>query len=316
MEIAIAGAGAMGAMFGGYLALAGHDVVLVDVAADHLAAIDRDGLVLELPDGSTRTARPRTTTDPVADLPGPLDAVIVLCKGWANAAVGASIRHTIGPSTWVATVQNGLGNDVALVEAIGSPRVLPGTTTAGAERHRPGHVVVSPITASGRSVTHLGPPRNTDARDGIEPLTAALTDAGLPCELLPDADQVIWTKLAMAGTAGPLTAALGTTVRGMVESPAAMTLFDAMFDEIVAVAAAEGVVLDRDAVRAHAMATYAAVGAHLTSMAADVVGGRRSEIDSFCVEVARRGARHGVATPVNDTIGRLIVAREEEAGLR
>ena len=64
------------------------------------------------------------------------------------------------------------------------------------------------------------------------------------------------------------------------------------------------------------MATYEAVGPHLTSMAADVAAGRRSEIDSFCVEISRRGTRHGVPTPTHDTIGRLIVAREEERGLR
>ena len=134
--------------------------------------------------------------------------------------------------------------------------------------------------------------------------------------MLADADVVIWTKLAMAATAGPLTAALGTTVQGMVESPTAMALLRRMFDEIVALAAAEGVTLDREAVWDHAMTTYDAVGPHLTSMADDVLNGRRSEIDSFCVELSRRGVAHGVPTPTHDVIGRLIVAREEGAGLR
>jgi 2-dehydropantoate 2-reductase len=127
---------------------------------------------------------------------------------------------------------------------------------------------------------------------------------------------VIWTKLAMAATAGPLTAALGTTVEGLLESASAMRLLEAMFDEVIAVASAEGIVLDRQAVWDQALATYRAVGPHLTSMAADVVNRRRSEIDSFCVELSRRGVVHGVPTPTHDEIGRLIVAREEEANLR
>lgn len=89
-----------------------------------------------------------------------------------------------------------------------------------------------------------------------------------------------------------------------------------MFDEIMTLADAEGVALDKTAVWDHAMHTYAAVGPHLTSMAADVVAGRRSEIDSFCVEISRRGVLRGVPTPTHDTIGRIIVAREEQAGLR
>jgi ketopantoate reductase len=51
-------------------------------------------------------------------------------------------------------------------------------------------------------------------------------------------------------------------------------------------------------------------------MADDVRNGRRSEIDSFCVELSRRGRLHDVATPTHDVIGALIVAREEEANLR
>jgi 2-dehydropantoate 2-reductase len=176
---------------------------------------------------------------------------------------------------------------------------------------------VSPITTSGSSITQLGPPRTRPAAtDGVAALTSALTAAGLPCELRADADVVIWTKLAMAATAGPLTAVLGTTVAGILASPTAKRLLVGMFDEIMALAAAEGVVLDRHEVWDHAMATYEAVGPHLTSMAADVAAGRRSEIDSFCVEISRRAAAHGLPTPNHDVVGRLIVAREEERGLR
>jgi ketopantoate reductase len=51
MHFAIAGAGAMGSMFGGYLAVAGHDVTLVDVDAEHLAAVRDRGLLLRHADG-------------------------------------------------------------------------------------------------------------------------------------------------------------------------------------------------------------------------------------------------------------------------
>jgi 2-dehydropantoate 2-reductase len=316
MRVAIAGAGAMGSMFGGYLAVAGHDVTLVDVDAEHLAAVRDRGLLLRHADGREDVVALAATSDPRREL-GPVDAVIVLCKGWANAAVAESIRHAVGPATWVATIQNGLGNDAALAAVLGAERVLPGTTTAGAHKPQPGVVDVSPITSSGGSITQLGPPRTGgEPAAGIDALTTALTDAGLPCELRADADVVIWTKLAMAATAGPLTAALGTTVHGMIESRSAMRLLEAMFDEVIALATAEGVALDRQVVWDHAIATYRAVGPHLTSMADDVLNGRRSEIDSFCVELCRRGRLHDVATPTHDVIGALIVAREEEANLR
>ncbi len=303
-------------MYGGYLARAGHDVMLVDIDEEHVGAIVARGLVMRTADGAVDTVRIRATTDPGHDL-APVDAVIVLCKGWANDAVARSIRHAIAPKTWVATIQNGLGNDVALAAVLGPERVLPGTTTAGAHRPEPGVIDVSAITSSGSSITQLGPPRTGGGiPDDVDELVDALTRAGLPCEISADADVVIWTKLAMAATAGPLTAAMGATVAEMMASATARTLLRTMFDEIVALAAAEGAALDAPAVWEHAMRTYGAVGHHLTSMADDFAAGRRSEIDSFCVEISRRAAAHGVPTPTHDIIGRLLVAREERGGLR
>src|SRR3712207_8923407 len=47
--ILVWGAGAIGGTLGAYWARAGHDVLLVDEAADHVAAMNRDGLSIEGP---------------------------------------------------------------------------------------------------------------------------------------------------------------------------------------------------------------------------------------------------------------------------
>ena len=54
MKVAILGAGAMGSVFGGHLALAGHDVTLVDVWREHMEAVAANGLDLRTPDGYER----------------------------------------------------------------------------------------------------------------------------------------------------------------------------------------------------------------------------------------------------------------------
>ena len=46
-------------------------------------------------------------------------------------------------------------------------------------------------------------------------------------------------------------------------------------------------------------------------MAVDVSLGRQTEIDSMSIEISRRGTRHGIKTPLNDSIGRLIMAIQE-----
>ena len=46
MRIAMLGAGAMGSVFGGQLASAGNDVVLINVDEDYVSTVNTNGLVL------------------------------------------------------------------------------------------------------------------------------------------------------------------------------------------------------------------------------------------------------------------------------
>ena len=121
---------------------------------------------------------------------------------------------------------------------------------------------------------------------------------------------MIWTKLALAGPMGPVTALLRRTVSDVTADEHAFALVRVMFEEIVAVAHATGVPLDADEAWAHALTTFREVGPHTTSMAADVLAHRRTEIDAFCGEVTRLGAEHGVPTPVNWVVGNALKAVE------
>ena len=305
-RIAILGAGAMGSVFGGHLALAGHDVTLVDVRREHMEKVRRDGLVMRSPDGSSQTIHLAATADPAREL-DQVDLIIVLCKAFATGEAARSITHAVGAGTLVATVQNGLGNDRVLGEVLGVERVVPGTTTVGAEMYEPGVTVMSAITADRRSITHLGPPRTQGAiTDGVRELAATLAGAGLPAEGLDSADVVIWTKLAMAGPMGPVTAVLRRSVNDVWNDELGRELIRALFDETIAVGRASGVTLDAESIWEHCLHTFQAVGSHVTSMAADVLARRRTEIDAFCGEITRLGEHHGVPTPVNRTLWRQV----------
>jgi 2-dehydropantoate 2-reductase len=309
MRMAIVGAGSMGSVFGGHLALAGHDVVLVDVREDHVDAIRSQGLRMRRPGGEDSVVRLAATTQP-ADM-APVDVAIFLTKGFATREAAEAVRPAIRPDTWVLTVQNGLGNERVLGEVFDPAQVVPGTTTVGAMTDAPGVVTMSPGTAAGQSVTHLGPPRTgTQIPQGVVDVAKALTEAGLPTGALESADVVIWTKLAMAASMGPLTAILRRTLKDVWDDPASRGLWEDMFHEILAVARASGVPLDEAQVAAHARQTYESVGHHVTSMAADVVAGRRTEIETMALEVARRGEELGVPTPVTATVGRLVRSLE------
>lgn len=310
MRIVVCGSGAMGSAMGGLLARDGHDVTLFDIRADHMEAVTAHGLTLHHGDGTADTAVfTKATADP-AEV-GLCDLVLVMTKSWATTDALASIAHAVGPDTWVVSAQNGLGNEERMAAAVEVDRLMPGTTTVGATYLEPGVVSVSGTVSAGTSLTQFGLPRTmSKVIPDVEAVSAAFTDAGMKTEVLRDGDKVLWTKLCMAGTAGCLTALAQISIGDMVASGPAMSTWRAMLAEILEVAEAEGVDLDFGEVSDHAMATYRAVGDHWASMAVDVKERRRTEIDAMCGEISARGRRHDIATPVNDTVGHLVLAVE------
>lgn len=309
-RVAIVGAGAVGSVVGGLLARAGHDVVLLG-RPDHVAAIRARGLVLHGPDES-ETVEVAATADPAAL--GVADVLVVLCKAHATDEAITSTAHALAPDGLAITLQNGLGNERALARAVGTHRSVPGTTTIGAMRSAPGEVVLAPATAAGASTTHVGPPRGQDTvPPRLADWAATMTAAGLPTEARVDVDRVIWTKLAVAGSMGPLTAVLRRSIADVVATPAAVTLWRDLVDEVLAVADAEGVTLDHEAVWSHCVETARGVGAHVTSMAADVMAGRPTEVDALVMEVVTRGRAHGVPTPALAALGSVLVTIDATA---
>jgi 2-dehydropantoate 2-reductase len=166
MRIAILGSGAMGSVYGGHLALAGHDVTLVDIRREHMEAVARNGLEMRRTGMEPLHARPKAIHD--ASQLEPVELVIVLTKGFANEEAARSILHAIGPDTWVATVQNGLGNERTLANVLGPDRVIPGTTGVGGELIEPGIVWMTPATAETTTMGTVGGILRRTVREVIE----------------------------------------------------------------------------------------------------------------------------------------------------
>jgi 2-dehydropantoate 2-reductase len=317
MRIGIVGAGGMGSAVAGLLAAAGEHVVLVGRAdgasAAHVGAITSGGLRIDRPDGTTAVTHPVATADPSTLATGSLDALVLLTKTFDSGPAMAAVAHALAAGGVAASWQNGLGNDRAVAAAVGPGRALIGVTTIGAHRHEPGRITITGSTAAGASVTQMGPPTGVDpepsAAAAAVDLARRCTAAGLPTTYNPQVAHDIWNKLALA-VMGPFSAVMRRSVQHTWEQPAARELVRRMFDEVVDVAAAEGVALDREVSWAHAVRTYEGTGDHTTSMCTDVLLGRRTEIDAMAGEVARRGALTGVPTPLHDTIAGLVRAIE------
>src|SRR5262252_9141065 len=105
MDYVVVGAGAIGGTIGARLARDGHEVLLCDADADHVAAVNERGLALEGP-VEEFTARVRAVLPD--ELPVGLGAVLLAVKSQHTAAALDEIAPRLAPDGFVVSLQNGI----------------------------------------------------------------------------------------------------------------------------------------------------------------------------------------------------------------
>ena len=301
-RIAVVGPGALGCLFGGLLALAGHDVRMLARRPEQAEHIARHGLAIER-DGTERRAAVRADTDP-ARL-GPVDLAIVLVKATDTTAAAPALSALLAPTGAAVSLQNGLGNVEALTAVLGTERILGGVTSQGAT-----------LLGLGR-VRHagFGPTSLAEAAGGgsmrAAAIAALLDKAGMPAHAFASVGPLVWGKLIANAAINPLGALLRCQNGVLVERPSSAPLFDGLAAEAGAVARALGVELPFADPVEHARSIARVTYANRNSMLQDVEAGRRTEVDAINGAVARLGAEVGVPTPLNATLAALIRAMEE-----
>lgn len=136
MQLTIIGAGAIGGTVGATMARAGHDILMCDADANHVAAINRDGLRIEGP-VQEFTVRVRAVTPD--GLPERIGHAAIAVKSHHTAAAAALLRDRLAPDGWVVSLQNGMTTEV-IAGAVGRDRVIVGFVNFGADVVGPGRI--------------------------------------------------------------------------------------------------------------------------------------------------------------------------------
>jgi 2-dehydropantoate 2-reductase len=293
----VVGCGAVGSLFAAHLAqLDDVDVWAYDLDADHVAAINQDGL--RLTGAAELVGHVRATGDP-AVLP-PCDFGIVAVKSMHTEGAIAATAHAFGGGA-VCSVQNGVGNEEAI--ALHVEHVIRGTTFPAGHVVGPGRVNMD---VGGE--TTIGPfePRPAEI-DAVERLADACTRAGMVTHGVADARGPQWRKLIFNAATNPIGALTGLTHGRVCEDGALRGLVTGLVDEGKAVADAQGIVLDDDP---ETLIDYAArrdvAYDHKASMLQDVEGRRQTEVDYLNGGIVRFGREWGVPTPLNEAVTALI----------
>ncbi len=288
-RFAVVGAGAVGCYFGGMLARAGVPVTLIG-RASHVDMMRTRGLRLD-----TRMFDETVAVDASTDTAAVAGADVVLfcVKSTDTERTAREIAPWLGAGTVILSMQNGVEN-ADIIRRVLPQRVIPAVVYVATEMAGPAH-----LKHHGRGELVIG------AAPESQRIVEAFARAGVPVQVSDNVVGVLWGKLIVNCAYNAMSAIAQKTYGKLVEVDGVPELMQAIVDECLQVASADGIDVpgdSHDAVRriAHSMANQ------YSSTAQDVARGKPNEIDYLNGYVVRRGHAHGIATPINQTLLALV----------
>ncbi|NLB65778.1 MAG: ketopantoate reductase family protein [Lentisphaerae bacterium] len=250
----------------------------------------------------TLNGRPLHLNYVTPDNPGPpADLILIATKTADLPAIIPSVAPFLAPRTQILPLLNGISAQDILADAFGRDRVLHGFVQCSSSM-RQGHDVIQ----RGGDKIVFGEARNTPPAPRVQAVSDYFTRCAIRHEIPADMVAAQWRKFILNVGINQAQAVLRAPCRRLHEDPEAMQLARNLMDEAAQVAQALGI---PDALSIPAWAADIILKAgpdDKTSMLQDVEAGRRTEVDWFAGAVSRLGRHHGIPTPANDLVLRLL----------
>jgi 2-dehydropantoate 2-reductase len=178
--------------------------------------------------------------------------------------------------------------------------------------------VTHPDVRQGNQVTYTSPGKhyfgeatNTQPSERVRRVQAAFDRAGISYETPPDMIRMIWWKFMVNVGMNPPSAVMRAPYGVFQSSPEARALMETLMREVIALARVEGVNLTEQDIADWYPVLQTVSPQGETSMLQDIEAGRKTEIEMFAGKVVELGKKHGIPTPVNETMLWLIHVLEQ-----
>jgi len=316
--ILIWGAGAIGGTLGAYWTRAGHDVLLVDREAEHVAAMNRDGLLIEGPVEEFRQAVRAVTPDEVR---GTYRRIVLAVKAHHTGEATRGLAPHLDADGYVLSAQNGL-NELSIAGIVGERRTMGCFVNFGADYLAPGRIL-----RGNRAAVVVGE-LDGATTPRVEAMHALLREFEPDAVLTDDIWGYLWGKLGY-GALLFATALTNESIADALASERHRPVYAALGREVMTVAARRGVRprgfngFDPDA---FAAGNEAGIARSIDAMVAFNRGSakshsgiwrdlavrkRRTEVDAQIGIIAGIGRELGVPMPALERLVALIHAIEE-----
>jgi 2-dehydropantoate 2-reductase len=293
-QVAILGAGAMGAFFAQkFFEAPGFSTRLVARGQRYHRLAD-DGLVVN----GKPYAIPVTHPDQAA---APADLIVVAVKHHHLSEAVPDLQSLVDDRTTIISVMNGLDSEEIIGATYGMDRMLY-AISVGIDALRQGNRIT--YTKPGKH--YFGEATNVHLSERVRRVQAAFERAGISYETPPDMTRMLWWKFMINVGVNPPSAVMRAPYGVFQSSPDAQALMEALMHEVIALARAEGVNLTEQDVADWYPVLQTLSPRGKTSMLQDIEAGRKTEIEMFAGKVVELGQKHHITTPVNHTILRII----------
>jgi 2-dehydropantoate 2-reductase len=285
MRVQVFGAGSLGTLLGALLARGGVDVNLV--GRERVVRNFEDGVRVEGVENFV--AHPSLSTEPRS-----VDVTLVTVKIYDTSDAADALAPVVGAEDTVVSLQNGMGNEEVLDDAL-EATVLGGTTTYGANLRD------DSVEYTGRGEVVVGDYRGGPSHEAerianmLEPLNSHATD---------EMDIALWEKLAVNCAINPVTALTRLTNGEAAER--APDVMRASAEEVERIADEQGVSIEDSPERALEIAR--ATAENESSTLQDVHAGRRTEIDALNGYIVEHARETDPDVPTNETLYSLVKA--------
>ncbi|WP_406944789.1 ketopantoate reductase family protein [Halobacillus sp. SY10] len=290
MNIAVAGAGAVGCYFGGRLARTGCDVTFL-ARGVHLDAMKEQGLKIKEEAGEYIIDG--RFTDNIRDL-SEADLVLFCVKSNDTKRMADVLQPILKETAAVMTLQNGVENEEILEEVFGAARVLSAVTYVQSSVVSPGE-----IRQQGRVKLVIG---SLSSKTDVVSIIDLLQEAGIDCKESSNIMTRKWNKLMWNATFNPLSAVSGARVGEILDDEQLYRTAKKICEEVVEVGIRKGFSIDPETAIPTIFSRAEFAKQHQTSMLQDRLRGKPMEVEAMCGYIKRQGELLGVETPANQSI--------------
>jgi 2-dehydropantoate 2-reductase len=302
MNIVIVGGGAIGRLFGSFLARGGCKLTIIDTNHSTVEALQTHGICLQL---GKSELQDEIESYPVkalqsADSLTRADLVLLLVKSQATLAAVKDVAHLISPDCPLLSIQTGLGNLEVASEIVGEDNILLGITfmsgTALSEAR---------VRQGGNAKTYIGE-LNGSFSPRLEKVHHLFNRCGIETQMVKRVIGRLWCKVITYSAINPVSAILQIPNGSLTSKMESITLMKRLLDEGRAVARAHSIELVYPDLYELLFDACQESANNLSSMLQDILNEIPTEIDAQNGAICTYGEQQGVSVPTHHTMVQLV----------